>query len=112
MPGPHVNVEWSCIHNSCIAVFEPVIPPANSLIAPLDLRSGLAFIGESLVPGTDDGFERRFDLLEHAGDGIAVAVEQPANQEAGNLDVAELAIGSMPEFTIALVFKREQGPGR
>ena len=79
MPVLHVNRERRLLHNSCVAILQPVVPPAQGLIPPFDLRAGLGIVGKSVIPRSNDRFDRRFYLLEHVRDGVAIAVEQASN---------------------------------
>lgn len=89
-------------------VLQPVIPPAEGLISPFDLGAGLGVVGEGVIPRADDRLHRRFDLLEHTRDGIAIAVKQASDKEAGNFDFAEWLDGCVPELAVALMFEIHQ----
>src|ERR1700674_5896891 len=112
VPLLNVNRQRRFFHDSRVAVLEPVIPPAEGLISPFDLRAGFCVVGEGVIPGTDDRLHRRLDLLKHTRDGIAIAVEQASDQEARNFDFAEWPDGSVPELAVALMLEIHQRPGR
>src|SRR5271170_7695525 len=65
-----------------------------------------------MIPRPDDGLHRSFNVLKHARNRIAVAVEQASDQEAGNLDFAQPAHRSMPERPVALMLEIHQRPRR
>ncbi|MBI1785264.1 hypothetical protein HYR69_08980, partial [Candidatus Sumerlaeota bacterium] len=52
---------------------------------------------------------RRLHLLDHARDGIAIAVKQAADQEAGNLDVFQRPHRAAPELAVAPGLRRPDG---
>src|SRR5260221_84690 len=112
VPILHVNRKRQLDHDPRVSTLEPVIPPAERLISPFDLGAGLGIVGKGVIPRPDDGLHRSFDLLKHARDGIAIAVEQATNEEAGKFDFTEWLHRSVPELAIALMLEIHQRPWR
>ena len=108
MPILHVNHQLRILQNTGVAPFEPVIPPANSLIAPLDLRAGNCVVREGVIPRSYDCFQRRFGLFEHIGDAVSITIEQAADDEAGNFDLAVQTHRAAPERSVMLVLEVEK----
>ena len=67
---------------------------------------------EGVVPRSDNRLQRGLRLLQHVGDAVAIAVEQAADNKAGDLDLAVRAHRASPERTVMLMFEIEQRPGR
>src|SRR5215471_16441066 len=107
MPVPHEDGQRSLAHDAGIAVLEPVVPPAHGLVAPFNLRTGFGVIREGMVPRADDRLEWCFHVFEHPRNGIPIAIEQSADQEAGNLDFFQRPYRAAPEIAIALVLEVE-----
>ncbi len=89
MPVLHINHQLRISQHAGVAAFEPIVPPTYGFIAPLDTRAEIRVVGESVVPRSDDRFDRRLGLFEHRRNAVAVTILQTANQEAGNRDLAQ-----------------------
>ena len=112
MPVLHIDDQLWIVEHAGISPLEPVVPPADSLITPLDLGSGNGIVGEGVIPGSDDRANRSFDVLQHLGDAIAISIKQAADQKAWNPDIVLWTHGRAPERTIVLVLEIEQRPRR
>ena len=112
VPVLHINDQPGIVQHAGVSSLEPVIPPADGLSAPLDLRAGDGVMWKGVVPRSDNRLQRGLRLLQHVGDAVAIAVEQAADNKTGNLDLAVRAHRASPERTVMLMFEIEQRPGR
>src|SRR5262249_58319372 len=76
VPMTQIDNQPRMLQNTCVTILEPVIPPADSLIAPLNLRTGMGIVRESMGPWTNEGLQRRFCLLEHVRNAVAITIQQ------------------------------------
>ena len=112
MPVLHIDDQPGIVQHAGVSSLEPVIPPADSFSAPLDLGAGDGVMRKGVVPRSDNRLQRGLRLLQHVGDAVAIAVEQAADNKARNLDLAVGAHRASPERAVMLVFEIKQRPGR
>src|SRR5579863_7626419 len=105
MPMLHIDHQHGIALRAGVAALEPVVEPTYCLIAPLDLRPEIRFIGEGVIPWADDRFDRRFGLHEHVGNVVAVAVLHAADQKARNRNLTQGPNAVAPEWSIVLMLQ-------
>src|SRR5271157_1391204 len=74
IPVAHVNRKARLVHDACIPPLQPLIPPANCKVAPLDGRSPIRLVRPVMIPGPENCFNRSLHLLEHLRDAVPVPV--------------------------------------
>src|SRR6516225_11217842 len=111
IPVPHIDCQARFVQDAVLAIFEPVVPPANRLVAPLDRGTRCGVVWEGVVPRTDNGLHGGFHPLQHARHAVAIAVEKAANQESRYPKGIERTHRNLPELAVTLVPQVEQEPG-
>ena len=105
----HIDDQLGILQNPSVPPFEPVIPPADGMIAPLDFRAGFCFVRKSVIPRAENCFHRRFGrLAQHVGDTVAISIDEAADQKAGHRDFAVRAHRTSPERSVVLMLEIEQ----
>src|SRR5262245_46536447 len=103
MPVLQVHNQFRIAQHAGVTSFQPVIPPAHSLIAPLDLGTRNRIVGKGVVPRADDCPHGSFHVLQHLRYAVAIAVEQAADQETWDLDFVLRTHWAAPESSVMLM---------
>src|SRR6185437_9758915 len=88
-----------------VSAFEPMVPPAYRPRPPFVVGARCPVVGPIVLPGADLGLDGNPKALEQPWDGIAVAVEQSADQVDRDRDPLGMKSGRpvAPELAVAIV---------
>src|SRR5258706_1313252 len=109
----NIDEEPRILEHTGIPPLEPVVEPTDRLIAPLVQGAVVAAIGKVMIPRAYPSLERRFHLLQHSWNAVAIAILVAADQERGNLQLLDrMNNRRAPEGVVALMFQVVERPRR
>ena len=105
MPLANINCEPGFIHNACIIALQPMIEPANGLVAPFHSRLWIGPVRPGVRPGTHHALDWSLKFFEHSRHAVAIAVIPSTDDKRRDSDAGVIGIERrpIPERTVMLL---------